>query len=476
MKKVVLSLSLFFLAVIFISPEVWGCATHGHKVTTKEWEVFKKSYHKKYRLSFNRKPKSYVALAYAEGSGIKLPYPGGVGNLVPWGGQDAGRWRPEAILANAMSVALNEGWGLSGIRDVLVATPVKFYDSGFRPYGDGQSNARPSFESWNQSRPPVVASLLKFHSESPRVIFKFDRSMNLSQSTVEIAFLKNGSVTSVKIPAQRKNGDLVATWESIPKNLDWDGMAHTQVVLVRPFPNYADWFPIYFRHPVKKVNELLATVPQNQRHFFDGKSIVDGENVKQGDSNETTPFEKLTNHTFTPKYNPNQKGVPYIPQNIHAEFGAGGTVTGVGRGWTWVAEKETPFKIMYTCFERRQPSAEASAKDGGVASGGGWHKIGDPAETILNSLELEPLAVASGYARPASQMNLTLPGGNYSHGLTDVAVIRLLQPGEAFITVQSTPAEQNYHWYFFQQDREICTEEWVHPCRPTGSDPDFRCK
>ena len=144
-------------------------------------------------------------------------------------------------------------------------------------------------------------------------------------------------------------------------------------------------------------------------------------------------------------------------------------MTGVGRGWTWVAEKEAPFKIMYTCFERRQPQAEANAKDGGVASGGGWHKIGDAAETILNSLELEPLAVISGYTNPAKQ-----PG--YSYNLSDIAVVRLLQPGEAFITVQSVSPEQNYHWYFFQQNREVCTEEWVHPCRPKGSDPDFRCE
>src|SRR3989442_13951675 len=38
----------------------------------------------------------------------KLPTANGTGRLTPWGGPDPTRWRPEAIMANAASAALNE--------------------------------------------------------------------------------------------------------------------------------------------------------------------------------------------------------------------------------------------------------------------------------------------------------------------------------------------------------------------------------
>ena len=57
-----------------------------------------------------------------------------------------------------------------------------------------------------------------------------------------------------------------------------------------------------------------------------------------------------------------------------------------------------------------------------------------------------------------------------------MATLRFVQPGEAFITPMGSQLvdatgktwdQSNYHWYFFQQDRPVCTEEWVHPYRPT---------
>jgi hypothetical protein len=139
-------------------------------------------------------------------------------------------------------------------------------------------------------------------------------------------------------------------------------------------------------------------------------------------------------------------------------------------GWTWVANTpQAPFKDMYTCFERRRADLEQAAPDGGVASGGGWHLIGDPAETILNDLEAGPLVVGA-----ASGNRFTVPSGGFAYNLGDVAVIRFLQPGEAFITAAGSSAQPNYHWYFFQQDQNVCTEEWIHPCVP-GEALDFSC-
>ena len=160
-----------------------------------------------------------------------------------------------------------------------------------------------------------------------------------------------------------------------------------------------------------------------------------------------------------------------MPADIHALFPYFNHqyVTGVGMGWTWVANTPTaPFKIMYTCFDKRDPVAEASAADGGVPSGGGWHRIGDPAETVLNDLEAEPLVLGSAMSRPA-----VLPSGSFAYNLSDVVTVRWVKQGEAFITPAGDAQHSNYHWYFFAGNKPVCTEEWVHPCRPT--DYGFAC-
>jgi hypothetical protein len=93
----------------------------------------------------------------------------------------------------------------------------------------------------------------------------------------------------------------------------------------------------------------------------------------------------------------------YQPNPVHRTYrdGQNGPVTAVGPGWTWVAQAagsagDAPFKILYTCFQARQPAKEAQF---GVVSGGGssWHRIGDPAETTFNNLESQPIVVGSGF-------------------------------------------------------------------------------
>jgi hypothetical protein len=175
-----------------------------------------------------------------------------------------------------------------------------------------------------------------------------------------------------------------------------------------------------------------------------------------------TPFQRLRRHDVGGRYNQ----APYDVPDVHARFpyGGGQVVTGVGRGWTWVAKQPpAPFKILYTCFERRRPELEA-ANDGGVASGGGWHRIGDHAETILNDLEPAPVVVGAATTQPWLASHL--PSGAFAYQLGDVATIRWLHPGEAFTTRRGAPPQENFHWFVFQQDREVCTEEWVHPRVP----------
>jgi hypothetical protein len=169
----------------------------------------------------------------------------------------------------------------------------------------------------------------------------------------------------------------------------------------------------------------------------------------------------------------------FNPQDIHAVFpyNLQNYVTGVGQGWTWVADQSrTPFKIMYTCFEHRRPDLEASAPNGGVPSGGGWHKITDPAETVMNDLEAGPIVLGSAMSNPV--LPSQLPSGGFAYNLSDVATVRFVMPGEAFITPAGGTAtdangalydQSNFHWYFFQQSTDVCTEEWVHPTRPNDN-------
>jgi hypothetical protein len=405
-----------------------------------------------------------------------LPWAGGSGAQSPWGGGDATRWRPEAVMANAMSRALNDAWAQPDVKDAIAAAPVKMLDSGFREFGDGQANAAPSFEWWPESRPPLVATLVRFGNAPARVVLRFDHALPYGGTQFEARWTvsdvpRTATLTAVTDAA----GDKVITWTP-PAEIGWDAAPiFSTVVLVHP-AGWGDWFPVWFRFPVRPIADFKATVPAGLARFADGGDIADHEKVSvQGNFTGQSPFDKLIPHDFGGRYN----NPPFQPADIHALFPWNGHsyVTGVGTGWTWVANQPpAPFKIMYTCFDRRHADAEAAAPDGGVPSGGGWHRIGDPAETVLNDLEDGPIALGSAQNNPLPAA--LLPSGGFAYNLSDLATLRFVQPGEAFITASGTSwvdatgktwDQSNYHWYFFQQDRPVCTEEWVHPYRPTAA-------
>lgn len=396
----------------------------------------------------------------------RLPAPGGTGALTPWGGADESKWRPEAIIANAASNAMNDGWSRAGVTDVVVAIPMKLWSSGFYEFGDGQANARPELEAWRaQARPPVVASVVRFQNAPTKLVVRFDRALPYDGTTFELRF----GMTTLPMTATRDaRGDAVVEL-SLPAGLTFDDLLSEQAALVHP-TGWGDWFPIYFRTGVKKISELRAT----QTKFSDAKSIVDREHVTSvGATDGKSARERLSSHAFGFGYNGASGNVqPFQPASIHATYPFFGKniTTGVGRGWTWVAdERPNGFKVMYTCFERRRQDLEVSAPNGGVPSGGGWHQINDAAETILNDLETGPLMVAAGRNNPWLETHL--PSGKFAYGLTDVATFRWLRPGEAFITTKGNWADDgkgkwfeqsNYHWYFFHQNEDVCTEEIVN--------------
>ena len=496
-----------------------------------------------------------------------LPAPGGQGALAPWGGTDPGQWRAEAVLANAASSALNQAWAEDDVADVSLAMPLRLFPSDFFPYGDGQSNANPSFEGWKTKRPPLIAVLLRRADGSVRVTFHFDADWHADQKgyhQVEVRYqAPAGTMAQVILDGHVESGALVATWDDPPASLGWTTTTGQGVALVRPAPQFDDFFPVTFSIPVRTVPELIGSVkaqlatgkPQEFRNFLDRTLIPDRQKLRltDEDKNLLKSLRSLDAHTITlapgtpeysarqvlladvkqridelvnlhridnpgisqaaldalkakyeamatdgkpsvlkkalfladfePIYNVSRAELPYMPLNIHGDFPTSGIhiTTGVGMGWTWVADNDSPFKIMYTCFERRQPTAEGAVNLGlpaderqkfgrTVASGGGWHRIGDNQETIINSLEEGPLVVASGFSTPTERIGLSPPpGSNYAYGLSDVAVVRWLEPNEAFVTVRygdkgdwPEGRKSNYHWYFFGQETEVCTEEWVH--------------
>ena len=136
-----------------------------------------------------------------------------------------------------------------------------------------------------------------------------------------------------------------------------------------------------------------------------------------------------------------------------------------------------PFKIAYLCFDSRNQSQE---KLTGLPSGAGWHEVGDPAETVMNSLEDAPVIFGYANGKPAART----PSGNFAYGLSDIAVVRLVQPNSAIVTSAGSrtltegysntrgttgASDRNYHWFIFNQRQNVCALEWVHPCAPNAT-------
>jgi hypothetical protein len=196
-------------------------------------------------------------------------------------------------------------------------------------------------------------------------------------------------------------------------------------------------------------------LPAQLRRLPGGESVVDPVGAA-GDRAAAT----LRSSTF-PEGFVNQE--PFVTGELHAAFpqGSAPRVTAVGGAATWVAT--APFKNLYVCLDRRSPEAEARH---GVPSGAGWHRIGDSGETILASLEDQPLLV--GYAAGAA---LAPPaGGGHAYGLAHAATFALLQFGQAL-----TAPQGDFHWYAVHHATDPCVQVWVHRCVPDASAPSMRC-
>lgn len=501
------------------------CAVGGH--VSKRSELSQRLA----RLKSARGPAQAPLLA---GPMPRLPESGGQGALVAWGGNDSAKWAPESILANATSRALNNAWSRPNVIDALVAVPVRMVYSQpiedkdprpsvdfARPYGDGQTNAgvlfracsaadtdppcrgvansNPRYQSWSEKTPPLVATLIKFQGAPSKLELRFSAALGESKNAT-IHYLVEEPAKSGKFAPREahvslavQNGDWLGEWTVDPEK-QWGDISGSRVAFVQAGTG-PDWFPVDFRHVIVSTRALEQaskglTASQN-------RPLLDPERIgvsTPGSSAFARLSERSMKKAFGEGINPDRDPAkdqqPYEPGNIHGRLPTNGRVlsTAVGKGWTWVLDKRpgiSPFKNLYTCFERRQPAEEAKL---GVPSGGGWHEIGDAAETIINDLEDGPIVVGMATGLPESKT----PSGTFAYGLTDVAVIRWLRPGEALVTnagdttwsedIPWRPNHDNnsqrgqggaggrlYHWFYFNADREVCTQEWVHNCAPTAT-------
>lgn len=351
----------------------------------------------------------------------------------PWGGPDPAQWTPEATLANAVEAALAE----PGV--VRVAVPVKFQGSAVFPFGDGQSNAAVDFPWWSAARPPVVASLLA----DGRVTIRFDRALGLAgdvEARVE-------DREPVRLPLRlTDSGDGLVTWapELLPD--------HERITL-RP-AGWQDAFGIGFHHPVTSADALAASVPAALRP---AGPLPDLASVGARARRMGMPaIEVLTTQGAGAGYN----ATPYATGVTHGSVP--GRTTAVGGARTWLTE--SPFKQLYICLDGRDPAAEAAT---GAPSGAGWHAIGDPAESLLNTVEDAPLLAGWGQAQlfAADEWGFAFGEGGPAYGLTDIATFSHLEPGQALVTGKPTDhAPAVYHWYAVHTATPLCTEVWVHPC------------
>ncbi|MGZ3787827.1 MAG: hypothetical protein ACXVLQ_04855 [Bacteriovorax sp.] len=404
----------------------------------------------------------------------------------PWGGKDSQKWRPEAILANAASYWLNNSWNQANVSEVIVSVPVKMIYTNERVYGDGQTNSSLRFgDNWNYDRPQLVATLIKYQNGVRHIVFSFSSNVKLSTPKIQITsfIADNAGKTSRKdetLEMVNRNGLNIFDW-NVPSQVGFGDLNINRVVWVHPV-GWDSSFPIDFRMPIYTTQKLSAFAVGAKTA---GSAPLDPMNIyNRSKHNADSPQSILLNSSFGPEWIKNNNGTNELRnESIHGEIHRNGNEvkTAVGGGLTWLVDKgvNSTFKNLYTCFDPRNYQKESQY---GVPSGGGWHEIGDAAETIINDLEKGPAVVgfATGLPWP------TPPDNNkFAWGLSDVASVRFLMPGEGLTTPagdqtwkedhensrgsEPSGGGRNYHWFMFPGDAPTCTQEWVHSCRPTES-------
>ncbi len=280
----------------------------------------------------------------------------------------------------------------------IISVPVILNDSGISPFLDGQTNATMDLGLDDQkiNVPKVVGIKTVKKSGEENFNFIFDKNLKIEKYQVKV---------------------LSDNW-----------------ILVQP-AGWTDGFYFNFDSQTLTIEGMRQGMPDNLKKFpspilFDVKTNQDIGPI----------LEKASYTAFR-----------YV-DNVHGIVG--NRRTAVGGVTTW--GNFNPIKHLYTCFDARNLEDE---KKFGVPSGAGWHLVGDPAESIANSLSDKKILIALGRKIPENISNGKLP-----FKLTHSIVGKYLKPKDVFWTNKN-----QFHWYAINSIEKVCAEIMVHKCVPTIS-------
>lgn len=319
----------------------------------------------------------------------------------------------ESAQAQSLEAKLGNLLLTNNAKSTVLSIPAIIQNSSYRPFGDGQSNAKLSLgKSWNLSDFPVVG-IQELVSGKPTRRYLFHQNLNVKDY---------------------QESQIDEGWYRVQPN------------------GWKDSFYFSFETSTLGLNDFLNGIPTQYRTFSKNRVAPNLAKIAKG-----IGASGLKN--LGEGYNSD----PWYADSVHGLFpDASGVKTALGGVLTWgiVDKKFGPFKNLYTCFEPRNIAQENAT---GVPSGAGWHLIGDAAETILNNLENSALPVATGRSHAFS---------NAAYGLSESVTAVWLQSDEVMVSPKET-----FHWYLNPFETTVCTEIWVHNCVPNISNNwGFNCQ
>lgn len=329
-----------------------------------------------------------------------------------------------------------------------VAFPFFLEHKNFKPFGDGQSNAQASFNTWKKTAPPLIAIWIE---KTKTLKIFFHESIIKDKGEVIVRF-PDGAIK--KIGYNKNDG---AGIDIDDTKLGWNKLGQGKVIFAKP-AHWNDWFGIQFQKPNVLISELVSHIPVNLIY----KSIPNPLKIKASISEP--PLLQLMNQATKNEYEifatdkvhsiyPNPKATDFVHKS------SGGNWTFLLKPALWEKEgheKET-FKQLYSCFEGRSYWEESTRKS---VSGTSWHHVGDPGEIILNSITDENRSLVTAIAN-----KIEVPEGiTLAYNLNFIGYASLTRPGYAFVS-----SKGQYHWHPIHTPNPICVEVWTPEAQPSVS-------
>lgn len=298
-------------------------------------------------------------------------------------------------------------------KKVVLSLPVLLPKGDRPPFGDGQLNAKMDFGQWDRDDFPVVGIETTQNGQVKRE-YRFHSSLNIKK--YDEILLEHGWI---EVKAEASSGK--------------------------------SSYYFNFQTGVLPVSEFLKGIPSELRTFPNNRTAPNVAKISKADA-----FKSLNESDLGHGFNSRN---PWPADNVHGKFPNNdkyAKITALGGVHTWGTATEShqrpangPFKYLYTCFDPRNINDE---KREGVPSGSGWHYVGDPAETLFNTLSTSdiPFAVGRTHGKP-----------NPAHGFNQTITAVWMKPDEVQVT-----RREEFHWYVIPYEQPVCTEIWVHPCEP----------